>query len=366
MMTSRRWTLSAASLALVLVGGALGCSDVEHSSASNVAGASGSSGTAGEAGSSGSAGSGGTSGASGSSGNGGTAGNSGASGSSGSAGGGDCAIGDSVAVELGSDGGVISLCGVSLEVPSGAVSSTQSCELRVVAAPGDPPYGFQFGLAVVEVCPSLQLTSPVTLSLALPASSTGHVSMLALWDDSTPGWIAPETCPTQGAVTLSVMKTGVTTLLVDPETYPSSLSGVGSGSGTMTLNGQSYSLDVDPTGSATYEPGSATSRSYSIVLEGSTGVFQHLSFKLGAVDGQPPQLLELGWFDNDQPSEYWSWLQPIDGDPTSATISQDSSGAVSGSFEVPAHSASASAPISVTFSVQAEKYRVPPDSVCGE
>lgn len=327
--------------------------------AAGVAGVAGSGGAAGVAG----AGAGGTevSGGSGQSGEAGAAGQGGAGAGGGSGG---CEVGASAEQSLGPDGGTLTLCGLTLTVPPGAVSEVATFGAAIVLPAGTLP-AFQTFLG-----PTYRLTSSAT-SLAAPATVavvrdpaiTGIVQ-LGVWDPLESAWFTPETCPKNGALTWATAQLGDFALLRDPTVYPPSTSGLGSASLSLDFLGQTSHWNAEDEGGYVIdEVGGGGVRM--VLRRPVDGGLEQLEVLFGHEAGKDPELLSVTWLSTVEGVGGWGWLQPVHGPADGFTLTAQASGELDGALTVTTHQGEATQVLAATFTATAEAFRFPPSSSCG-
>lgn len=366
--------------------GVLACGDDDDSSSSNnagnagVGGSSGSGAVGGSSGNAGSSGSGansggsstgGSSGSTGGSGGGGAAGTGGSvtggtagmAGAGGSGGSSSCILGLSTEKTIGPDGGQISLCGATLDIPEGALAADTSFGIEIVESPVDPPVEQEFVPAVFRFTPD-DSDLPFAATLTMPVDlSDGHYRQLAFYNEPELYWYTLEACPGEGTLSTQTVKLGLWSVLRDVVQYPSSNSGLGEATVDLQFMGGPMQFVVDSMGSATYE-GQLTSRSVYLSLWRTNDTsFDHLDMRWGEGNGES-NLLQVSYY-NGASGEIWGWLEPVDGPAVDFSVTVDAEGRIQGTFEVLLNLNGASETMTGTLNVLPEKYKYPPEATCG-
>lgn len=283
-------------------------------------------------------------------------------------------VGDATDATIGSDGEVdtapcapgasvrgatpLSLCGAEL-VGDGEVT------LSIVEAPA--PFPFEHAL----------------VGHAFAIAGEGFAGTVTLPDDGAPGyrmaavfadgaWSGFEACPVAGGLRFPVGP-GTWALWRDVNVYPSSPQGLGEGTIGTELEGEHLAWtfeagDGGAGGYAIHDVGPDGLRSVTLIARRApvADALQQLDVRLVETAAHTFTVLQVTLLDSRDTSGGWSWLEPVDGPLTDATVADDDdrTGWIHGTFDAPLRKGDARATIHVELDVATGRYRFPPEGAC--
>lgn len=272
---------------------------------------------------------------------------------------GKCAPPRSATIRVGKAGGVLSLCGASVEVPAALLSEPVGLTLRVVEVPERLPYylepaGLAFALEVDGTVPPSPLPP---FSVLVPYAPTTRNLFFYRFAGQ---YQQIEACTVnQEVIGQMVGVAGTYVAMVDVEDFPSSSAGLGTGTLETSLDGQveSFDLDADEGAYAIYDEGGDGKRVYTLSvskpLPANNLAIVRLTFS-HATDGRA-KLVEVTYGDL---NSLWGSV-PFDDGSSGLDIKSIPDAGIEGTFSVKLKLGGQTKTLTGSFAVQADKFRYP-------
>lgn len=260
---------------------------------------------------------------------------------------------------IGPEGGTVSLCGASLEVPAGALTESTNFSVEHVLSPSQPPwFDHEFAGPAIRFDSDRPIPQPSKVHIALPFTAReGQRVYLAQAVEGD--WSGLEPCPRSGALGQWVRQLGVYVVLRSTDAYVGNR--VGQGIIHTELSGERRDYDI---------PGSVGFARYQLGADGTQSVdllatherFERLRLSLSAPPNGPGTLVLV-----DRLCFGSASCPPYNDVAGNAGVAVDLSrgdSTLSGSFEVTVFVEGRSEILKVSFTVTPVKWAPPSSTYC--
>jgi hypothetical protein len=280
----------------------------------------------------------------------------------------ECAVGRSRRATFDETGGSLELCGAVLVLAPDVLEEERSVTLSIVALPAGAPEALEAGgLAFeVEVEGELPETASAPLSLVVPHFETSRY--VYLYQHASGMWNYIEACTRESDhIGQEVWSEGVFVALVETEDFPTSVTGLGSGSVAVDFDGSESTFDLDADTIETYAIYDRTDGARSVTLsatkEASDSSLERLRIDFSIDDDGAATLIQITYGSTADVNGFWSYLPFF---PQSAVVEliQDDDGELTGSVTTELTQGEVLRPFSADFDVVVERYRYPPEGYC--
>ena len=282
-----------------------------------------------------------------------------------------CTIGDQASMTFDAAGGTLTLCGASVTVDPGALTTPLGVTLRAVEVPAGVPHPFEAVGPAIEVTPDGEVphVAPEALSILVPHAPTTR-NLFFFRHTAAFGWQEVEACTANDTVIGQRMSVGGTYVaLADTVDFPSDVDGLGSGTLVSHFGGEDRTWDLDAgfiDTYAIYNEGADGGRgvTLSAVVEGGEGNLQVFNLKLGVSAEGEGGVLQINYGDTGDPDGFWSYL-PFE-DTATFTVTGHEGETLRGTVTAQLTRGEATATLTVEIDVTMELYRYAAELVCQE
>jgi hypothetical protein len=280
----------------------------------------------------------------------------------------ECGVGRRVQTVFDETGGSLALCGAELTMPPGVLDEPRTVSLSIVALPPESPSWLdQAGPAFeVEVEGDVPAGAIAPLSVIVPHLETTRYVYLYTHVGDTWGYL--EACTREAdRIGQEAWSEGVFVALVEQEDFPTSVTGLGSGSVEVTFEevASTFDLDADTIEThAIYDGGDGNrSVTLSATKEASDSSLERLRIDFSIDETGDATLVQITYGSTADVGGFWSYL-PFHPGAASVELTRDEDDELVGSVSAELTRGEEVAPFSATFDVSVEKYRYPPEGYC--
>jgi hypothetical protein len=280
----------------------------------------------------------------------------------------DCGVGRRVQAVFDETGGSLALCGAELTMPPGVLDEPRTVSLSIVALPPESPSWLdQAGPAFeVEVEGELPAGEIAPLSVVVPHLETTRYVYLYTHVSDTWGYL--EACTREGdRIGQEAWNEGVFVALVEQEDFPTSVSGLGSGSVEVTFDAAAsiFDLDADTIETHAIYDGGDGSRSVTLsaTKEATNSSLERLRIDFSIDETGDATLIQITYGSTADVGGFWSYL-PFHPGAASVELTRDENDELVGSVSAELTRGEEVEPFAATFDVTVEKYRYPPEGYC--
>lgn len=262
----------------------------------------------------------------------------------------------------------LTVCGATLHVAKGALAAGKQVTLARVEPPAVAPFEQAFVGPVLEITTTDDEDLLVPATLFMPdISALGGYRTGVRWESATSTWQGFEACPADGGVEYTLSFGGIFALLRDTVVFPDHKEGLGSGTLTSHIDDVAVTWTIDEQGWAIHDLGASGLRTVQIGARRTPdgGSVQQLTVQLVEEADHSFAPLEVSLLDTAENGESWSWLEPVDGPPTSSSVIGVAGGRLVGSIVVTARGAGdTTTTLTIDIDATTERYRYPPEASC--
>jgi len=280
----------------------------------------------------------------------------------------DCSVGRRVQAVFDETGGSLASCGAELTMPPGVLEEPRTVGLTVVDLPPNAPAWLdQAGLAFeVDVEGELPAGDIAPLNVVVPhRETTRYVYLYTYVADS---WGYLEACTRESErIGQEAWSEGVFVALVEQEDFPTSVTGLGSGSVDVTFDETVSSFDLDANTIETHAiyDGSGENRNVTLsaTQEAADSSLERLRIDFSIDETGEATLIQVTYGSTADVDGFWTYL-PFHPGAAAVELTRDENNELTGSVSAELTRGEAVAPFSATFDVVVEKYRYPPEGYC--
>ncbi len=280
-----------------------------------------------------------------------------------------CLVGEEASATLGAEGGTLPLCGASVTIDAGALSTPLGLTLRVVETPAGIPHPFEAAGPAFEltVDGAVPVVFPQALSILVPhATTTRHLFFYR--HTVTDGWQEVEACTVDATVIGQRMSVGGTFIaLADTVDFPSGVEGLGAGTLASSFQGVDRTWDLDSGSIDTYaiyneDPSGGRAITLSATVIDDQNQVEFLNIKMNTTPQGEGGVLQISYGSTADPDGSWVYL-PFE-DTASVTIDFMEGEALRGTLTAPLERGGLTETITIDFDVTMELYRYAAELVC--
>jgi hypothetical protein len=280
----------------------------------------------------------------------------------------DCGVGRRVQAVFDDTGGSLALCGAEVTMPPGVLDEPRTVSLSIVALPPESPTWLdQAGPAFeVEVEGELPAGEIAPLGVVVPHLETTRYVYLYTHVNDTWGYL--EACTREAdRIGQEAWSEGVFVPLVEQEDFPTSVTGLGSGSVEVTFDEVTSTFDLDADTIETHAIYDGVGENRSVTLsatkEATDSSLERLRIDFGIDETGGATLIQITYGSTADVNGFWSYL-PFHPGAASVELTRDEDDELVGSVGAELTRGEDVAPFSATFDVSVEKYRYPPEGYC--
>ncbi len=283
-------------------------------------------------------------------------------------GGGSACDGGSREQVVGRDGGTLTFCGATLEIPAGALADDATVGIAIDPSPPDPPFHYEVASPAFVMTPSdLPLLAPA--SVTIPHAAASSRFELAVVDEANDTFAMFEACMvTDTSLQQFVGALGTFAVLRDVVDYPESTTGLGSGEVELTFLGETKTYDVDAQGNyAIFQSSESGDRTVTIdtlypVPDGVESL--RIDFVVDAA-GTSGSLVQVQWIST-VTSQGYSFIDGLVGADGTIDVTEQPDGRLVGTLSATLSGGDpmTDQPLAATFDITADLYAFPPELSC--